>query len=148
MAPPAANPTDPTLYTTAKRGSPALPPPERPAEGERSGETAVARWIGGEISEIALCYCAGEGDVLGSSGVGHWNGLHFTVDWSRVDRSCSSVLVVGREMNGTGRHIPNTRPRAANVRSGAVPAGRLDEGLEDTIRAVYFQTGKLLTLRR
>jgi hypothetical protein len=84
MAPPAANPTDPTLYTTAKRGSPALPPPERPTEGERSGETAVARWIGGEISEIALCYCAGEGDVLGSvvlMSFLRYSRIYFSVDW-------------------------------------------------------------------
>jgi hypothetical protein len=53
-APPVASPTDPTLYTTARRGSPALPPPKRPPEGERSGETMEARWIDGEISQIAL----------------------------------------------------------------------------------------------
>jgi hypothetical protein len=54
--PPAAHPRNPTLTTTVKRGSPALPPPRRPTEGERSSESPVERWIGREVSQNRLRY--------------------------------------------------------------------------------------------
>ena len=44
------------------RGSPTLPPPKRPAEGEGTGGTPTARWEERKVSEIAsFDYCSGEG---------------------------------------------------------------------------------------
>jgi hypothetical protein len=59
MAPPTEEHTNPTLSTTEKRGSPALPPPERPTEDEGSGGTPVRRWICGRAKNIASLYCSG-----------------------------------------------------------------------------------------
>jgi hypothetical protein len=59
MAPPAEKLTHPTLSTTEKRGSPALPPPERPTEDEGSGEPPVSWWICGRGEKIASLYCSG-----------------------------------------------------------------------------------------
>jgi hypothetical protein len=47
MVPPVEKLTNPTLSTTEKHGSPVLPPPERPAEDEGTGETTVRWWICG-----------------------------------------------------------------------------------------------------
>ena len=44
-APSAEAPQEPTLSTHVKRGSPTLPPPERPPEGEGSGGSTSRRWI-------------------------------------------------------------------------------------------------------
>jgi hypothetical protein len=51
MAPPAEEHTSPTLSTTEKRGSPALPSPERATEDEGSGGTPVRRWICGRAKK-------------------------------------------------------------------------------------------------
>jgi hypothetical protein len=41
----------------AKRGSPALPPPERPTEAEGPVESAPAKWFAYGISQITSHYC-------------------------------------------------------------------------------------------
>jgi hypothetical protein len=67
MAPPAEKLTNPTLSTTGKRGSPALPPPEQPTEDEESGEAPVRRWICGRIEKSPLSTVTGERRRPGSS---------------------------------------------------------------------------------